>query len=183
MGIGQGQNLVTPLQMANVVATIANGGTLYRPQIVDHVAGRMTPRKGISKKPHTIVPFVPQIIRRGFIDPGNLALVQEGMHESVTLPGWDGTSYYVKDPRIDAAGKTGTAEAPGGANAWWVGYAPFNNPRVAVAVVVPSASSEGAYLAAPIAHKVFEDYFHKAPTKPDWLVDVSRQLTSTNGSA
>lgn len=183
MGIGQGQNLVTPLQMANVVATVANGGTLYRPQIVDHIAGRMAPRKGIAKKPHTIVPFVPQIIRRGFIDPGNLALIQEGMHWSVTLPGWTGTSYYVKDQRIDAAGKTGTAEAPGGANAWWVGYAPFNNPRVAVAVVVPSASSEGAYLAAPIAHKVFEDYFHLKPTKPNWLIDVSRQLTSTNGSA
>lgn len=183
MAIGQGQNGVTPLQMANVAATIANGGTLYRPRIVDRVVGRITPRKGISKRAHTVMPFVPQIIRRGFIDPDNLALVQEGMHESVTLPGWEGTSYYVKDPRIDAAGKTGTAEAPGGANAWWIGYAPFNNPRVAVAVVVPNASSEGAYTAAPIAHKIFEDYFHLKPTKPNWLLDVSRQLTSTNGSA
>jgi penicillin-binding protein 2 len=183
MAIGQGQNLVTPLQMANVAATIANGGTLYRPRIVDHIAGRITPRKGVSRKSHTILPFVPQIIRRGFIDPGNLALIQEGMHESVTLPGWQGTSYYVKDPRIDAAGKTGTSEAPGGANAWWIGYAPFNNPKIAVAVVVPNASSEGAYTAAPIAHKIFEDYFHLKPTKPDWLTDVSRQLTSENSSA
>jgi cell division protein FtsI/penicillin-binding protein 2 len=101
----------------------------------------------------------------------------------VTLPDWEGTSYYVKDPRIDAAGKTGTSEAPGGANAWWIGYAPFNNPRVAVAVVVPNASSEGAYTAAPIAHKIFEDYFHKKPTEPNWLMDVSRQLTSSNSSA
>lgn len=183
MAIGQGQNLVTPLQMANVAATIANGGTLYRPRIVDHIVGRIAPRKGISRKPATILPFVPQIIRRGFVDPGNLALVQEGMHESVTLPGWQGTSYYVKDPRIDAAGKTGTSEAPGGANAWWIGYAPFNNPKIAVAVIVPNASSEGAYTAAPIAHKIFEDYFHLKPTKPNWLIDVSRQLTSENSSA
>lgn len=182
MGIGQGQNLVTPLQMANVTATIANGGTLYRPRIVDRITGRISPRKRVSKKAGTVVPFVPQIIRRGFIDPGNLALIQEGMHESVTLPGWQGTSYYVKDPRIDAAGKTGTAEATGGANAWWMGYAPFNNPQIAVAVVVPNASSEGAYTAAPIAHKIFEDYFHLKPTKPNWLLDVSRQLTSSNGS-
>jgi penicillin-binding protein 2 len=183
MAIGQGQNLVTPLQMANVAATVANGGTLYRPRIVDHIVGRITPRKRISRRSHIILPFVPQIIRRGFIDPGNLALIQEGMHESVTLPDWEGTSYYVKDPRIDAAGKTGTSEAPGGANAWWIGYAPFNNPRVAVAVVVPNASSEGAYTAAPIAHKIFEDYFHKKPTEPNWLMDVSRQLTSSNSSA
>jgi penicillin-binding protein 2 len=183
MGIGQGSNQVTPLQMANVAATIANGGTLYRPRIVDRIVGRITPRKGVSKKPHTILPFVPQIIRRGFIDPGNLALIQEGMRESVSLPGWEGTSYYVKDPRFQAAGKTGTAEATGGANAWWIGYAPYNNPQIAVSVVVPNASSEGAYTAAPIAHKIFEDYFHLKPTKPNWLTDVSRLLTSTNGSA
>jgi penicillin-binding protein 2 len=135
------------------------------------------------KRPTTIRPFVPSIVRRNFIDPDNLALIQEGLHESVTLPGYEGTSYNVRDPRFDAAGKTGTAEAPGGPDAWWVGYAPFQNPKIAVAVLVPHVPSEGATASAPIAHKIFEDYFHLPPHKKNWLSDVYRFLVSDAGRA
>ncbi len=168
MAIGQGQNLATPLQMVNVTATIANGGNVLQPRIVDHIAGQVVPKKGVVPTSRVIQPFVPSIVRRNVISPENLALIQQGMHESVTpLP--IGTSFNVVDPRIDAAGKTGTAEDIGGPDAWWVGYAPFKNPQVAVCVLVPHADSEGAYAAAPIAHKVLEDYFHLPPLKKDWL--------------
>lgn len=176
MAIGQGLNLTTPLQMVNVAATIANGGTVYRPNLLYRIDGRVVPRAGVLKRSRTIEPFVPTILRRNFISQDNLSLIQEGMHESVDLPGFEGTSYEVRDPRIDAAGKTGTAEAVGGPDAWWVGYAPFNNPKVAVVVLIPHADSEGATASAPIAHKIFEDYFH-LPAKKNWVTtDVSKFL-------
>jgi len=180
MAIGQGFNLATPLQMVNVAATVANGGTLYRPHLVDRIVGRLVPRQGVLPRRSTIEPFVPSVIRRDLIPPDNLALIQEGMHLSVTpLP--YGTSWNVVDPRIDAAGKTGTAEdkTPGGVSspdAWWIGYAPFQNPKVAVMVLVPNANAEGAYVAAPIAHKVLEDYFHLPSLKPNWVQDVQQTL-------
>lgn len=183
MAIGQGLNWVTPLQIVNMAATIANGGTVYRPNVLDSIKGRFIPRLGSLKRERVLQPFAPTILRRDFIDPDNLALIQEGMHESVQLPvSEDGTSYNVADPRFDPAGKTGTAEAPGGPDAWWVGYAPFHNPKVAVVVLIPHAFSEGATASAPIAHKIFEDYFHLPPLKKNWLSDVIRFLVPTAGT-
>lgn len=178
MAIGQGYNLATPLQMANVAATIANGGTLLRPRLIDRIVGRVTPRVGISNSPHVVQPFVPEIVRSHFISPSNLQLIQEGMHASVNPNPNLGTSNLVADSRVDAAGKTGTAESGIGKppHAWWIGYAPYNNPQVAVCVMIPYANSEGATAAAPIAHKIFEDYFHLPPSKPNWLSDVTHYL-------
>jgi penicillin-binding protein 2 len=182
VAIGQGQDSATPLQMANVAATIANGGTLYRPRIVHEIKGRVVPRDGRLRRSRVIQPFVPSIVRRNFIDPANLSLIQQGMHASVR-PFPIGTSAYVVDPRIDAAGKTGTAEDGNRPpHAWWIGYAPYRNPRVSVCVMVPNANSEGAYVAAPIAHKLLLDYFHLKPTKANWLDDVSQQLVGTGGN-
>lgn len=185
MSIGQGLNLVTPLQMVNVAAAIANGGTLYRPQIVDHIVGRVTPRLGVSRRPHLIQPFVPIPVRSNFMAPSTVSLIQQGMHASVDLSGWAATSHLVYDPRIDAAGKTGTAEAPGGADAWWTGYAPYTNPQIAVIVLAPNADTEGATISVPVAHKIFEDYFHLRPVavqnpKLPWISDVYHFL---NGSS
>lgn len=184
MAIGQGFNDATPLQMVNLTATIANGGTLYQPHIVQRIVGRTLPRRGVTAYPGTIQPFVPVAIRRNFISPTNLELIQEGMHHSVD---WGssglGTSFLVTDRRIDAAGKTGTAEVTGHPpHAWWLGYAPYNHPKIAVAVMVPYSGGEGAYVAAPIAHKIFEDYFHLRPTKPNWLVDVQALLAFPGGA-
>lgn len=181
--IGQGFNLATPLQMANVAAAIANGGTLYRPHVVAKIVGRVVPRRGTLRKPEFVQPFVPSVIRQGFISQANLSLIQQGMHRGVNACNFSGgTSYYVCDRRIDAAGKTGTTEIVGHPpHAWWIGYAPFNHPRIAVAVLVPYANSEGAYAAAPIAHKIFEDYFHVAP-KPNPLDNVQQQLVGNGGA-
>ena len=164
--IGQGFNLVTPLQMVSVASTIANGGTLYRPRIVDKIVGRISASGKTYKHSRVIQPFVPDPIRRNFVSAANLALIREGMHHSVTSD-WTGTSHLVYDPRIDAAGKTGTAEVNGKSpNSWWLGFAPYNNPQVAIVVLVPNVAAEGAYAAAPIAHKLLEDYFNLKPTSP-----------------
>jgi penicillin-binding protein 2 len=184
MSIGQGFDEVTPLQMVNLVATIANGGTLYRPRVVERIQGEVVPRRGSLAAGQVIQPFVPAIVRRNFLSPETVSLIQEGMHESVDLPGFLGTSFNVRDPRIDAAGKTGTSEATDlkgnqVPHAWWVGYAPYQNPKIAVAVVVPNADTEGAYGAAPVAHKIFEDYFHLKPSKPNWLDDVIHFLVGS----
>lgn len=189
VGIGQGDDLVTPLQMVNVAATIANGGTVYQPRLVDHIRGRIVPRKGVLARDQTILPFVPSPVRTGFISPENLSLVQQGMFMSVNAPGqWTGTSYLAQDPRVEIAGKTGTAEVYGKApHAWWIGYAPYNHPQVAVVVMVPNADSEGAYVGAPIGHKMFEDYFHLKPYLVDhpgdtnWLDDVQQSLVGSGG--
>jgi cell division protein FtsI/penicillin-binding protein 2 len=130
------------------------------------------------------------MIRRNFVDSGNLQLIRDGMHQGVAACNWNGgTSYYVCDRRIDAAGKTGTAEVQGQApHAWWIGFAPYNHPKISVAVLIPSANSEGAYAAAPLAHKIFEDYFHLTPQLPDrpgdtnWLDDESAQLVGSGGA-
>jgi penicillin-binding protein 2 len=156
---------------------------------VDHITGRIVPRTGISRQERTILPFVPAPVRSGFISPDNLALIQQGMYESVNAPGqWTGTSWLAQDPRITLAGKTGTAEVYGKApHAWWIGYAPFNHPKVAVVVMVPNANSEGAYVGAPIGHKMIEDYFHLQPYLVDhpgdtyWLDDVSQILVGPGG--
>lgn len=182
MAIGQGQNLVTPLQMANVTSAIANGGTLYRPSIIQRIVGRVEPRQGTLAHGTVLQPFVPSIIRRHFVAPSNIALIQQGMHLGVAASKpWYGTSWLVHDPRIDAAGKTGTAEDPHGTpDAWWSGYAPYGNPQIAVTVLIPNAGAEGSYYAAPIAHKILEDYFHLKPKLPDfpgdtnWLDDVQQ---------
>jgi penicillin-binding protein 2 len=178
--IGQGDDLATPLQMANIAATIANGGIEYRPHVVEKIVGRVNPGHGVTNRPRIVRTSASTIIRRDFVSASNLALIQLGMRRSVTIPELqNGTSFNVADPRLDAAGKTGTSQVYGhAADAWWIGYAPYDAPKVAIAVLVPYADSEGAFAAAPIAQKVLQDYFHLKPLKANWLDDVTKQLPS-----
>src|SRR5205823_442883 len=94
MAIGQGDVLITPLQMANEVATIANGGTLWQPHLLRQSRGKI------------IEDFAPQARRRVNIAPQNLALVREGMRRVVT----SGTGKVANLPWVAVAGKTGSAE-------------------------------------------------------------------------
>ncbi|MEO8084327.1 MAG: penicillin-binding protein 2 [Ardenticatenales bacterium] len=172
MGIGQGYTLATPLQMANAVAAVANGGTLYRPHLVTHVRGadgRDDPRHPVGGE-----------IRRVPVDPANIALVREGMRQAV-LPG--GTASWAGLPsQIAIAGKTGTAEfvdvfkdADGHyrtrtdkygnllTHAWFVAFAPYEAPEIALAVFVDGRGLdhiiEGSQVAAPIAADILRTYF------------------------
>jgi penicillin-binding protein 2 len=156
VGIGQGDLLVTPLQLANMTATIANGGTLYKPRI----ASAVRDASGAE-----IATFPPEVIRKLPVSPDYLAVIQAGMRDVVYAP--EGTAFYaLKQPTPTMAGKTGTAEfyGPLDANghlpthALFVGYAPFEAPQIAVAVIVHHGG-EGSATAAPIAADVIKAYF------------------------
>ncbi len=159
MAIGQGFVLATPLQVLNVTATIANGGTLYRP----HLARAIVNASGTVTNT-----LEPQIIRKLPIDPHNLALVQQGMREAVTR----GTAWKVNLADVPVAGKTGTAEFFGPrvnghlpTHAWFTAYAPYENPEIAVVVFV-YGGGEGSEVAAPIAADILRAYFHLPADAP-----------------
>lgn len=179
MGIGQGLDLVTPLQMARMASVIANGGSLVRPTIIDAITGP-NGRRILHGRNYGLVP---DIVRPHFVARWVTSLIGQGMRLGVTWgsPGNPlGTSYGQVDPRTRAAGKTGTAESPQGAAAWWVGFAPYKHPKIAVCVSIPTANAEGAYAAAPIASKIILDYFHILA--PNWLQKVQKILLNPLGS-
>jgi penicillin-binding protein 2 len=185
MGIGQGDDLVTPLQMAVVTSVIANGGSLVRPTLIEGLTGP----DGKHFLPGKDFGAVPDIVRPHFVKPWIAHLIGYGMRLGLTMhgayPAW-GTSYSQVDQRTEAAGKTGTAQTflPGtnppvaSADAWWMGFAPYNHPKIAVAVMFPYADSEGAYAAAPVASKIILDYEHKPA--PNWLSKVITRLDFSN---
>ena len=146
--IGQGFVTATPLQILNSIAAIANGGTLYAPQVVSQIRssdGRVTVLQ-------------PQVIRQGFIRPDILRIVREGMRETVT----EGTAQPLKDLPVAVAGKTGTA--PFGSNnqthGWFVSFAPYEDPKLATIVLVEGQGEEG-YNAVPVTKEVYQWYFSR----------------------
>lgn len=144
--IGQGAHIYTPLQMANYIATLANGGTRYRPYLVKKIYDQESGGYKVNK---------PEVVDKLTIDPENLKAVHEGMHQ-VTMPGGTAASAFYNSP-VEVAGKTGTAQYPGYDDcAWFVGFAPYQNPQIAVAVVI-FQGGHGSY-AAPVARAIFEEY-------------------------
>ena len=161
VAIGQGYVTVTPLQLANMVATLANGGTLFRPRIVSKVESGNT---GVVRE------YGPEIIRKIELKPSTLEQVREALADVVRTP--PGTGGAARSNVVTIAGKTGTAqvvEMKGGYvkteqlaylnrdHAWFVSYAPVENPQIAVAVLVEHGG-HGASAAAPLAKKVIEKY-------------------------
>lgn len=140
MAIGQGLVQVTPLEMAVMTATIANGGWRVKPHLLaDQTYTAKTQRQSAGLRPST------------------LAVIRSGLEAVVK----DGTGRQLSDGSIPpTAGKTGTAEVPGGreTNALFVGYGPVRNPEIAVAVVVENGGY-GAESAVPIAHAIYKAYF------------------------
>ena len=161
MAIGQGAVTVTPIQVARMVAAVANGGTLYQPQIVHHIGI-------IGEEPSWV--FTPNPQRQVDIDPEVLDAVREAMCQ-VTGP--EGTaSWPFRDMSIPTCGKTGTAEAPGATSmphAWFVAFAPADDPEIAVVVVVEN-SHEGSVVAAPIVRRIIEYYYDQElfPYPTEW---------------
>jgi penicillin-binding protein 2 len=152
LAIGQGAMQATPLQMANVAATVVNGGTLYRPHLVAAIrdaSGRVVRR------------FDQQVIRKVPVSAEALREVRAGM-DQVTKP-W-GTAYGEDVPGVPYGGKTGTVETDGGSGpntTWFVAFAPADHPRFAMAVFMERTGGYGADTAAPVARNVIAAYFHK----------------------
>jgi penicillin-binding protein 2 len=161
--IGQGNTRVTLLQLAAVYAAIANGGTLYVPQVVE----RLSTAEG-----DTVETFPPRVRRRIDVDPEHFALIRRGLFGVVNHP--DGTGYGARlDGGVVVAGKTGTAEVTrrrpepdedprrtwylNRSHAWFAGFAPADAPQLAIVVLVEHGGA-GGRAAAPIATQILSDY-------------------------
>jgi penicillin-binding protein 2 len=152
LAIGQGAMQATPLQMANIAATVVNGGTLYVPHLVEAI--RNAQGRIVKRFDHEILRHVP-------VTPESLREVRAGM-DQVTMP-W-GTAYGEDVPGVPYGGKTGTAETDGGNGpntTWFVAYAPAAHPVIALAVFMERTGGYGATTAAPVARRIIAGYFHK----------------------
>lgn len=151
MSIGQGALGATPLQMAMATAAFANGGTLFRPRIVLGV-------RETDDGPLRAVP--PHVVRTLDWSPRNAAIVRGGMHDVVMSP--RGTGRLAQVPGVDMAGKTGTAEygvkGQGHKIAWMIAFAPYDNPRYAVALMVEEGVTGGT-TAAPKMKQIMAGLF------------------------
>ena len=147
VAIGQGDLLVTPLQMVRVTAAIANGGKLLKPQLANKI---------ISPTGEIIKQFEPVIVNENFIDPSIIKTVQEGMRMTVT----EGSARNLSDLPFSVAGKTGTAQFFGNqkTHAWFECYAPYENPEIAVLVLIEGGGG-GHEIAAPVAKEILNYYF------------------------
>lgn len=145
--IGQGFNLVTPLQAAMVMGEIAADGKRFRPHLVNKI---------VAPDGTTVKEFKPELLSTLDVRPDVIKLVQEGLHD-VTKYGTAASSF--QGFNIDIAGKTGTAEnSHGRDHGWFVAYGPFYNPNIVVAVIVEQGGF-GSQSAVPIGRKVLEAAF------------------------
>ncbi|MDA8335560.1 MAG: penicillin-binding protein 2 [Peptococcaceae bacterium] len=153
MSIGQGYDLVTPLQLADYVATIANGGTRYRPYLVQSIT---TPSGRLVQK------TVPRVMEKLPVPASVFASIKKGMSLVTSASGFGGTAVIpFHGFPVPVGAKTGTAQTtPGmGSDSLFVAFAPVDNPQVAVAAVVEHASA-GEVAAAPVVRDVLAAYFH-----------------------
>jgi len=162
VAIGQGQVTVTPLQLARLVAVIANDGKLVRPHLVKAV-------DGAAREPAALA--------LGF-KPSTLAAVKAGLHGVVNAPG---TGWRARLPNVAVGGKTGSAQVVSSArltrgtptlamlpHGWFVAFAPVDAPRIALAVLVEHGGS-GGEAAAPVARKVLAHFFNSTSPAPTLL--------------
>lgn len=144
LSIGQGDLLVTPLQIANMTTVIANGGTLYKPHIVKSIVNPVTQEK-------QDIPV--EILNANFIDSNNLNTVKLGMKDCVDF----GSCRRLSLLPFSAGGKTGTAQWNNNKanHAWFTSFAPYENPEIVLTVLVEEGV-EGSAISAPIAYDFYK---------------------------
>jgi penicillin-binding protein 2 len=149
MSIGQGDVTVTPLQMAVLTAAIANGGTVWRPRIVDKI---------IDSEKNVIEEIKPQGRKIDFLSAHNLDIIKGAMRQTVI----SGSAQYLKTLSVAAAGKTGTAQTAADRknNAWFTVFAPFDNPKIELTILIEEGV-EGSTSAVPVARDILQWYFNR----------------------
>lgn len=148
--IGQGDLSVTPLQLVTSLAAIANGGTIYRPHLVEESVSTA----GVRRK------TAPKVTKSGVYPPRVLAEIRSGMREMVTT----GSGRPLADLPVEVAGKTGTAEYDidnRNTHAWFEGFAPLQDPRLAIVVMI-EGGGESFEAAIPVAREILAAYFRKS---------------------
>jgi peptidoglycan glycosyltransferase len=150
---GQAETFVTPLQMALVAATVANDGELMRPRLVSSVEGQ---RSGVRT-------IGPQVTRR-VISVADARAINAAMVRAVEGPIGRRFTTGARVSGVTTAGKSGTAELGGSGepHSWFIGFAPADDPRIAIAVLVEQAG-RGGEVAAPIAGGLMTRYLKGSP--------------------
>lgn len=179
--VGQGYLNVTPLQLALLISAVANGGRLYLPQVVERVEN---PSGEILRE------YKPVELRNVHISERTIRIIQEALLSAVNEP--QGTGWGCALKEIKVAGKTGTAQVvrmpdnfkKGDMNrmplrfrdhAWFVAYAPWEDPKIALSVIVEHGGF-GATAAVPIARKVIEGYFKIEHSTPTTIAEGSKRI-------
>ncbi len=171
--IGQGDMLVTPLQVARFAAAIGNGGTLYRPQLIEKI-------QPVTGDP--ISTFKPDATGTLPVRAENLAAIQQAMQMVVSNP--MGTAYYrLLGLNFPVAGKTGTAQSGSALpHAWFIGYTDdaknSGKPDIAIAVLVENIG-EGSDYAAPMFRWIVQTYYYGTPQTAAWFGTVGNPYTPT----
>jgi penicillin-binding protein 2 len=157
VGIGQGYVLTTPIQLASMIATVANEGTVYKPHLVKRILDQ-------DGKP--IQEFQPQILKKAGLRPQTYRLVKDGLFAVVNEPHGTGASARLSE--VVVAGKTGSAQVVKLSkgyvpyqfrdHALFVAFAPYDKPEIAVAVIVEHGEHGGS-AAAPVAARILRAYF------------------------
>lgn len=147
VSIGQGDLLVTPLQMLRATAAIANGGTVLSPQLVNKI---------VAPDGTVLEDFAPRIVRQNVVPSDVIKTVQEGMRLTIT----GGSAQNLNDLPFTLAGKTGTAQFLNNekTHAWFECYAPYEKPEIAIIVMVEGGGG-GHEIAGPVAKDILSYYF------------------------
>ena len=149
LAIGQGDTLVTPLQVADYTAVFANGGSLYRPHII---------RQVLDSQDRLIGEIDNQPIKSNVVSSKNINIVREGMRQTVTA----GSARSLQSVPVEVAGKTGTAQwsTTKPTHAWFTGFAPYDKPQIVITILIEQGG-EGSSVAVPIANEVLTWYFNQ----------------------
>jgi len=156
MAIGQGFLGISPIEVATAFSAIANGGTLYQPQVLKSIVDSSAGSIKVEGE------NAPKIIRQGFIDPQSLQIVREGMRQAVTgADSPQASAISLNSLPISVAAKTGTAELGNNYyNNWVTVFAPYENPEIVLTILIENVPGvQGAAL--PVAKNVLEWYFNK----------------------
>ena len=154
LSIGQGDLLVTPLQISNLTSLIANKGVLYRPHLVTQIQN--------SQNDKIIRKIKPIAIRKNFSSKDNIEVASIGMRKAVV----SGSAKLLNDLKVDVAGKTGTAQwsSTKENHAWFTGFAPYENAEIVFTILIEEGG-EGSSVAVPIAKDFFKWYFDEKAIK------------------
>ncbi|MBK9924445.1 MAG: hypothetical protein IPP66_04055 [Anaerolineales bacterium] len=171
MSIGQGDMRVTPLQVASFIAALGNGGTLYRPQLVEKI-------EPVDGGPVTQI-FKPEARGTLNVQPFRLETIKEAMI-NVVQDSRGTANFRLRGMSIPVAGKTGTAESGNGLpHAWFAGYTMASDstglPDIAVAVILEN-QGEGSDWAAPVFRSIVETYYYGSPQSRPWFGPIGGPL-------